>query len=64
MSHVPKNPVCEVCNAMRPYVVQARRTGPESEEKPLKFGDFLFADHILTGRGQHRGRRGEVRRLA
>ena len=50
LTHVPKNPFCEICLRAKMFKQQARRQDPELRENPMALGDMVHADTIVVGR--------------
>ena len=64
MTHLPKNPFCEVCSKAKIQRTQKRKAAnkaaPDGPPKkpPVKFGEQVTGDHFIKKREFcHRGRR-------
>ena len=52
MTHIPKNPLCDICNRARLYSkrVRSHRVADPEEDilKPEKFGEQVACDHVIV----------------
>jgi hypothetical protein len=62
MTHMPKNPFCDVCSkakmqAKGAYKASSKpeKSADELEEAPKQFGDLITADHIITQASEDQG---------
>ena len=60
MTHVPKNPFCDICNRARMTKRTARSHGESKHVKATKFGDHITADHLINYGERNEGGSGEL----
>ena len=48
LTHVPKNPYCDICTRAKMFKPPSRAVGGSTEVKAEKFGDHITADFIVT----------------
>ena len=57
MTHLPKNPYCDVCNKAKMQRRQKRKKVPKlvpdegADPPPKKFGDQVIGDHFIKNAG-------------
>ena len=61
MTHIPKNPLCDICNRARLYSkrVRSHRVADPEEDilKPEKFGEQVACDHVIVFKSSTKGHR-------
>ena len=49
LTHLPKDPNCDICNEGKMRQRPARRRNPVLPREPKEWGDTLLADHLTVG---------------
>ena len=63
MTHLPKNPFCQICNECKAQKRQCRKGGGFGGRQPVVFGDCVTADHIVSRTDMSRSFQGHEKTL-